>query len=132
MIELPRSVEDRLQHDQRVWLGTLRIRDGSPHLTPVWFVYRPGRWWVGADAGSVKVRNLEHDSRASLALEDGVNPVVAEGTARVHRGGFDADILQRFAAKYDGWQAAEPTAPDRPRALIEIEVTRWLLAGVAQ
>lgn len=45
---VPQAVLDRLGRDQRVWMSTLRVRDGSPHVTPVWFVYEPGRWWVSA------------------------------------------------------------------------------------
>ncbi|MEU7799334.1 pyridoxamine 5'-phosphate oxidase family protein [Micromonospora arborensis] len=37
----PTDVEVRLARELNVWLCTLR-RDGSPHLTPVWFVYLAG------------------------------------------------------------------------------------------
>ncbi|MEU7754973.1 pyridoxamine 5'-phosphate oxidase family protein [Micromonospora sp. NPDC049171] len=36
----------RLSREWNVWLCTLR-RDGSPHLTPVWFVYADETWWIG-------------------------------------------------------------------------------------
>ncbi|WP_262286823.1 pyridoxamine 5'-phosphate oxidase family protein [Micromonospora sp. MA102] len=37
----PTDVEIRLPRESNAWLCTLRP-DGSPHLTPVWFVYAGG------------------------------------------------------------------------------------------
>lgn len=133
MTELGSDVLARLDCDQNVWLCTLRC-DGSPHVTPVWFLYRGGTWWVCASENSVKVRNIRRDPRVSLALEDGVAPVVAEGLVTVHRSGFPADLVAAFADKYDGWDITipEPVEWAGDRLLFEIPVSRWLLAGVAQ
>ncbi|MFG1658999.1 pyridoxamine 5'-phosphate oxidase family protein [Micromonospora chersina] len=125
---LPPDVETRLAGERNVWLCTVR-RDGSPHLTPVWFVYADGTWWIGCDARSVKARNLEGDPRVSLALEDGAAPVVAEGVARLHRGDFPTTVVEAFAGKYEGWDVGEPRGE---RVLLEVPVRRWLLAGTAQ
>jgi hypothetical protein len=111
-------------------LCTVRA-DGSPHVTPVWFVFVAGTWWIGADAGSVKVRNIGRFWRVSLALEDGRSPVVAEGEAVVHRGSFPEEVTGTFAAKY-AWDVTAPRGPGGERVLIEVRVRRWLLAGVAQ
>ncbi|MEU4369225.1 pyridoxamine 5'-phosphate oxidase family protein [Micromonospora chersina] len=125
---LPLDVETRLADERNVWLCTVR-RDGSPHVTPVWFVYADGTWWIGCDARSVKARNLEADPRVSLALEDGTVPVVAEGVARLHRGDFPTTVVEAFASKYEGWGVGEP---EGERVLLEVPVRRWLLAGTAQ
>lgn len=125
---LPPHVETRLADERNVWLCTVR-RDGSPHVTPVWFVYADGTWWIGCDARSVKVRNLEADPRVSLALEDGTTPVVAEGIAHLHRGDFPTTVVKAFASKYDGWDVRERVGE---RVLLEVAVRRWLLAGTAQ
>lgn len=125
---LPPHVETRLADERNVWLCTVR-RDGSPHVTPVWFVYADGTWWIGCDARSVKVRNLEADPRVSLALEDGTTPVVAEGIAHLHRGDFPTTVVEAFASKYDGWDVRERVGE---RVLLEVAVRRWLLAGTAQ
>ncbi|MFD3310114.1 pyridoxamine 5'-phosphate oxidase family protein [Streptomyces sp. NPDC058694] len=124
------AVRDRLARERNVWLCTVRP-DGSPHVTPVWFVYLRDRWWIGVDGTSVKVRNVARSSRVSLALEDGVSPVVAEGEAVLHRGLFPEEITEAFAAKY-GWDVSAPRTPDGERVLVEVSVRRWLLAGVAQ
>ncbi|MFG1841596.1 pyridoxamine 5'-phosphate oxidase family protein [Micromonospora sp. NPDC049175] len=121
------DVELRLSRDRNVWLCTLR-RDGSPHLTPVWFVYAAATWWIGCDSRSVKVRSILADPRVSLALEDGDAPVVAEGVAQVHRDAFPSAIVTAFAGKYGGWDVGAGS----DRVLLEIPVRRWLLAGTAQ
>ncbi|MCG5469531.1 pyridoxamine 5'-phosphate oxidase family protein [Micromonospora sp. LAH09] len=126
----PADVEERLSRELNVWLCTLR-RDGSPHLTPVWFVYLCATFWVGCESRSVKARNVLADPRVSLALEGGDAPVVAEGAARVHRDGFPSPVVEAFARKYDGWDVGRQVGPSE-RALLEIPVRRWLLAGTAQ
>ncbi|WP_030206765.1 TIGR03618 family F420-dependent PPOX class oxidoreductase [Streptomyces sp. NRRL S-87] len=121
----------RLAEERNVWLCTVRP-DGSAHVTPVWFVYADGTWWIGADAGSVKVRNVRAEPRVSLALEDGRFPVVAEGVAVLHSDddGFPAPVVTAFREKY-GWDVGARRPEDR-RVLLEVPVRRWLLAGTAQ
>ncbi|KFU79000.1 PPOX class probable F420-dependent enzyme, Rv3369 family [Amycolatopsis lurida] len=125
------SLIERLARERNAWLCTLRP-DGSPHVTPVWFVYLDGVFWIGSGDRNVKVRNVGDDPRVSLALEDGDAPVVAEGLVRIHRGTLRADVLEALAAKYDGWAAGEEIEPFGARVLLEVPVKRWLLAGVAQ
>ncbi|OXM50969.1 pyridoxamine 5'-phosphate oxidase family protein [Amycolatopsis alba] len=125
------SLIERLARERNAWFCTLRV-DGSPHVTPVWFVYLDDVFWVGSGERNVKVRNVGNDPRVSLALEDGDAPVVAEGLARVHRGALREDVLAALAAKYDGWAAGEEIEPFGARVLLEVPVKRWLLAGVAQ
>ena len=48
------------------------MRDGRPHLMPLWYVLRDGQLWAWTYAKSQKVRNLERDPRATLLIETGV------------------------------------------------------------
>lgn len=125
------KIRDLLERQKNAWLCTVRP-DGSPHVTPVWFVFRDDVWWIGSGQRNVKVRNIAAEPRVSLALEDGVAPVVAEGMARIHDRDFPDDVVRSFAAKYDGWDVAAVVRPGGARVLLEIPVGRWLLAGVAQ
>lgn len=130
MSDIDDSVRARLAREKNVWLCTVRP-GGAPHVTPVWFVFRDGTWWIGASGSAVKVRNIEKTAHVSLALEDGRRPVVAEGEALVRRGTFPAEVSEAFAAKY-GWDVAAPGGPGDERVLLEVPVRRWLLAGTAQ
>ncbi|RSN10121.1 pyridoxamine 5'-phosphate oxidase family protein [Amycolatopsis roodepoortensis] len=125
------SLIERLARERNAWLCTLRV-DGSPHVTPVWFVYLDDVFWIGSGERNVKVRNIGNDPRVSIALEDGDAPAVAEGSARVHRGTLREDVLAALSAKYDGWAAGVEIEPFGARVLLEVPVKRWLLAGVAQ
>ncbi|WP_328318602.1 pyridoxamine 5'-phosphate oxidase family protein [Streptomyces sp. NBC_00388] len=124
------AVLDRLATERNVWLCGVRP-DGSPHVTPVWFVIVRDSWWIGVDSGSVKVRNLRENPHVSLALEDGRAPVVAEGEAQLRYDAFPAEVTAAFAAKY-GWDVTVPDRPGSGRVLLHIPVRRWLLPGVAQ
>ncbi|MBO3086917.1 TIGR03618 family F420-dependent PPOX class oxidoreductase [Cellulomonas dongxiuzhuiae] len=110
-----------------VWLTTLRP-DGSPHVTPVWYLLDEDTFWIASSTANVKVANMLRDPRVAIAVDgSGSRPVVAEGHAHVDRGiHAHAPLLARFAAKYDGWDAADERQ-DGPRVMVEVRVDRWLL-----
>ncbi|NGO70403.1 pyridoxamine 5'-phosphate oxidase family protein [Streptomyces boncukensis] len=124
------ALRKRLAAERNVWLCTVRP-DGSAHVTPVWFVYRDSRWWIGVDGDSVKAGNVRADPRVSLALEDGRSPVVAEGEVSLLPDGFPPGVLRVFAEKY-GWDPTARTRPGVPRVLLSVRVRRWLLRGTAR
>ncbi|MEJ7648363.1 MAG: pyridoxamine 5'-phosphate oxidase family protein [Nakamurella sp.] len=113
---------------ESVWLTTLSA-DGSPHTTPVWFVAGGESIWVATSAAAQKVRNLARDPRLSLAVDGSASrPQVASGRSAERACEEHPDIIAAFAAKYRGWDAADPTHYG-PRVLLEIQVDRWLLGG---
>jgi PPOX class probable F420-dependent enzyme len=117
------------------WLTTLR-RDGSPHTTPVWFLLMDETFWIASSTANVKVKNVLHDPRVSLAVDGtGNQPYVAQGRVTVHpRFVAFPHLLTLLAEKYDGWDAADESQ-DGPRVLLEVPVDRWLLGqrlGIAR
>ena len=72
----------RLRDSPNYWLSTV-WPDGRPHLMPVWAVWQDEAVWFSSSLGSRKIRNIEHGSRVSIATDDPLNPVVAEGPARI-------------------------------------------------
>ncbi len=95
------QVSQRLQVNRNLWLATVRP-GGAPHLVPIWFVAHAGAVYLCTAPDSVKVRNLRANPRIAFALEDGNEPVIFEGTARVleipHA---PPEIAPAFKAKYD-------------------------------
>ena len=66
-------------------LGSTR-RDGSPHVSPVWYRYEDGAFLVLVDRGSQKHRNIERDPRVVLCIDDERAPyhtVLVRGRATV-------------------------------------------------
>ncbi|MHB9863325.1 PPOX class F420-dependent oxidoreductase [Streptomyces sp. YIM S03343] len=91
-------------------LSTVRA-DGSPHVTPIWFVLDGDEVVFNTAENSVKGRNLALDGRVALCVDDDRPPygfVLLEGRARISA---DLDELRRWAtrigARYMGAERAE-------------------------
>jgi PPOX class probable F420-dependent enzyme len=112
--------DPRLQANKTMWVATVRP-DGRPHLTPIWFAVHGGKWYFVTQSGSVKARNLQHNSRVSLALEDGVDPYVVEGQARLVAP--SAEVAALFKSKFD-WDISSDSQYE---AVYEVEVTKRLM-----
>lgn len=125
---LSRSASDRVTHAPVAWLTTLR-QDGSPHTTPVWFVFLTSDLWVATGEHNVKVTNLRSDPRVSVAIDgSSMLPLVAQGSATFARTPDTQSLRELFATKYRGWDIADDSV-DGPRVLLRITVDRWLLSG---
>jgi PPOX class probable F420-dependent enzyme len=125
------SHAQRLAAERNLWLTTVRP-DGRPHVTPVWFTFTDGDFWIGTGASSVKVRNLAANPLVAANLEDGNHPLVAEGRAGVVAPPYPEAVVAAFVAKY-GWDVSVDEDPDVGQvALVRIEVTRWLLGSPAE
>ncbi|KAB1145287.1 PPOX class F420-dependent oxidoreductase [Streptomyces luteolifulvus] len=91
-------------------LSTVRA-DGSPHVTPVWFVLDGDDVVFNTSRTSVKGRNLARDGRVALCVDDDRPPfgfVVIQGRARISE---DLEELRywatRIGARYMGEEQAE-------------------------
>ncbi|MFA9430394.1 TIGR03618 family F420-dependent PPOX class oxidoreductase [Egicoccus sp. AB-alg2] len=120
------GLEARLARERNVWFVSPRP-DGSPHLTPIWFVWDGRAFWVCTSSDTAKARNLRRDPRVALALQDGDRPVVAEGRAIVHARPYPEAVVRAFRAKFD-WDITATDDPDGDfEVLVEIVPARWLL-----
>ena len=111
----------RLESQQNIWFSSVRP-DGRPHLTPIWFVWHTGKFYCGIDPRSVKSRNIHHNPHVVLALEDGTNPVICEGSVRVVEPPFSEDLLAAFFKKYE-WNLLKE---EQFNQVIEITPVKWL------
>lgn len=59
--------------------------DGRPHLTPNWFLWEDGRFYISTTKDRVKYRIFTRDPRIQLAIDDvmGFRYVIVEGTTEV-------------------------------------------------
>src|SRR3954469_25625295 len=78
-----------LEEERTLTCATLGT-DGWPHLMPLWYVLRDGECWAWTYAKSQKVRNLERDSRCTLAIEAGeayfeLRDVMIKAACAIHR-----------------------------------------------
>jgi PPOX class probable F420-dependent enzyme len=96
-----------LEQEPVVWLSTV-CEDGAPHLVPTWFTWDGTVLTILSKPGARKVRNLQNEPRAMLALGDAeddfdvgmfeaVAEIVAEPTPLELPGDFATKYAQRIA-----------------------------------
>lgn len=100
--------------------------DGSPQVTPVWFLYKDGKFSVNTARGRVKDRNMTKNARVALSIVDPDNPyahIAVRGTiVRATEEGADASI-DALAKKYLGQDTYPFRRPGEVRVIYEIEPT---------
>jgi PPOX class probable F420-dependent enzyme len=105
------------------YLATL-MPDGSPQVTPVWFLYDNGRFFVNTARGRVKDRNMTQNARVAVSIADPENPyahVSFRGKiVRVTEEGAEAQI-DVLAKKYLGQDKYSFGQPGDVRVIYEIE-----------
>ena len=94
-------------------IATVR-EDGSPLVTPIWFIHEDGSIYFTPRAQSEWFACLKHDPRAALCIDEESQPyrkVVVEGNAElVHDLGEDdqwRDRYRRIARRYTSESASE-------------------------
>jgi hypothetical protein len=117
----------RLTEDTTLWLATTRA-DGSPHLTPIWFVWHDERIWVCTSATHVKARTITRDPRVMVALGTGAKPLVGQGRAVRHARPFPPGARQAFIDRFD-WDIDVDDEDGTYDVLFEIAVERWVLGS---
>ncbi|MGI5192561.1 PPOX class F420-dependent oxidoreductase [Streptomyces sp. CA-288835] len=94
-------------------LSTVRA-DGSPHVTPIWFVLDGDDLVFNTGKDSVKGRNLARDGRVALCVDDDRPPyafVVLRGRARISEDLEEVRLWAgRIGARYMGEDRAEEFA----------------------
>jgi PPOX class probable F420-dependent enzyme len=109
--QTPREIASFLMHGTRTAKVATTMRNGQPHVMPVWFVLDGEQLVFTTGASSVKGRNLSRDPRLAVVVDDDVAPfafVHIRGRAKISE---DIDELLRFAtqigARYMGEERAE-------------------------
>ncbi len=81
---LSKSAQEFLRGDHVAVVGTLN-RDGSPHLTTVWYLLaNDGTLILSTPSGTRKAKNLLHDRRIGLCVGDGARSISLYGTVSIH------------------------------------------------
>jgi len=107
----PEEVRSFISHGTRTAKVATVMKDGRPHVMPVWFVLDGEQIVFTTGADTAKGRNLQRDPRIALVVEEDEPPfafVHVRGRVMIHE---DLDELLRFAtaigSRYMGEDRAE-------------------------
>lgn len=94
-----------LAHHRYIALETLR-RNGTPVITPVWFVIHQGRLYVSAPDHTGKVKRLRHTPRGRIAPCDERGQILGDwlDVTIVPAADEPAAVADRLLAARYGWQ----------------------------
>ncbi|MCS7059664.1 MAG: PPOX class F420-dependent oxidoreductase [Anaerolineae bacterium] len=103
-------------------LATL-MPDGSPQVTPVWVDFDGVHVIVNTARGRQKDRNLQHDARVAIEIQDPDNPYryvqIRGRVVEMTEEGADANIDQ-LAFKYTGSPTYQFRQPGERRVMVKI------------
>ena len=98
-----KEIKEFLNRKLIATLVTLR-QDGSPHASPMWYMYQDGKFYSGTGRESLKVRNIQRDDRVSLCISTHNEPyqyIVVDGTCEIVKGDTKR-TLPRVSVRYLG------------------------------
>lgn len=113
---------ERLEREQNIWLATCRP-NGRPHLAPIWFVWLDSKFYISTALESVKAKNMLNNPRASAALENGNQPVIAECTTRLVDRPYPESVVEAFFKKYE-WDIHKDAVYND---VFELTPMKWLI-----
>ncbi len=123
MPKLEPKVESFLQGKHFGKLATL-MKDGSPQLTPIWYMVDGGKVIVNTSKDRVKYYNIRRDDRVCFLVDDGYPHVVIFGKARVAKERDAEKDIETLAIRYTGEEQGRKQAREtywkQPRVSIEI------------
>ena len=121
MVDLTSDIQQRLDTEANIWFATVRP-NGRPHLVPVRFAWYGGKLYTCIEGSSVKACNIKQNPRLTLALENGSQPAICEGTAEFVPPPWPEPIVDIFKAKYD-WDI---TTDGQYDTLVVVTPVKWL------
>ena len=92
------ELEAFLQAPRHAIMGTNPV-DGPPQLSPVWYIYENGRFYISIAVKTAKYRNLQRDPRLSLCIDGGYTDyrtVMAGGEAQLLPMGHPLQVEMRW------------------------------------
>ena len=113
--------------------------DGEPVPTPIWYLYRDGRFYFRTETNAIKAKNIQRDPRVSICIQEERAPykaVIAHGKAELgghlewlgeaiprHYLGFVGAIGYRQAAQGQIERGGEVTLIVQPERYVSFDFT---------
>ena len=104
------------------FLGTL-MKDGSPHVTPVWIDIVDNTILINTTEGRIKQKNVSRDPRVSISLIDEENPysmVTIRGQVVEQTSDGADEHIDKLAKKYLNADKCPGHSPNIKRVILKI------------
>ncbi len=88
------------------------MKDGSPQVTPIWYMYEEGKLIVNTTTDRVKYRNIRRDNRVCFLVDDGYLYVSIFGRARIASERDPKKDIEALAIRYRGEEKGRKAARD--------------------
>lgn len=110
-------------------------KKGIPHIVPVWYLYKNGKFYVGTNTVTKKARNILKNTKVSFCVDSGIRSpifgIMGIGTAKVildknHVSLLAKKILLRYFKRLNNASAQEILS--QTDCIIEIipkKITVW-------
>lgn len=129
----PAEMDAFLDERHTLVIATLR-RDGTAHMTTVWYRWDGARFWIATNRDRQKFRNIQRDPRVSVLVDAPARETSVSATGRAYVDALDdaaydgaRAIVSRYVQNADAYLDARS---GEPRALLRIEprkMTSWQL-----
>ncbi len=124
MAELSDNVRSKVEAPNLAFLADV-MKDGSPHVSPVWIALENGYITFNTAAGRVKERNMRRDPRVAISIADKDNfydKVDIRGRVVEMIEGEEADRqIDELAKKYLGKDEYPWRNPEETRIKVLVE-----------
>jgi nitroimidazol reductase NimA-like FMN-containing flavoprotein (pyridoxamine 5'-phosphate oxidase superfamily) len=91
-----RHASDKLAREKVYWISTASLR-GRPHAAPVWGIWKKNKFYFETDPKSMKGKNLSRNQSLVVHVQDGMDTVIVEGSARREK---TARVLNQLRKDY--------------------------------
>lgn len=89
------------------------LKDGSPHVTPIWYMYDEGKLIVNTTTDRVKYWNIRRDHRVCFLVDEGYPYVIVFGRGRIAKERDPMKDIEALAIRYRGEDAGRKAARER-------------------
>jgi PPOX class probable F420-dependent enzyme len=120
--EISGHVAKIIQKNSFAFLGTL-MKDGSPHVTPVWIDIVDNTILINTAEGRIKQKNVSRDPRVSISLIDEENPysmVTIRGQVVEQTSDGADEHIDKLAKKYLNADKYPGHSPNIKRVILKI------------
>ena len=94
------EIEKLLEKEEVAYIATSRP-DGTPHITPIWFVIHSGKIYFETDITTVKYKNIKHSNKVALCF-GGKATYITEGSVKEYKEDeLDFPIRKLYWEKYN-------------------------------